>query len=98
MVAPFYPAADKGVTPVTALNPDGTVTSWANEAAIPAIGAMGTVVVQFNGQNFVVQGTSPATAIGTGTTAYYMDTAGLTAQEANKKILETPTKTTIPNK
>jgi hypothetical protein len=96
--APFYPAADKGVTPVTALNPDGTVTSWANEAPISAVGAMGTVVVPYDGQSFAVQGTSPATAIVSGTAAYLMESGGLSAAQADQKIMQGPTKTTMPNK
>jgi hypothetical protein len=98
VTTPFYPAADKGVTPVTALNPDGSVASWANEAPFSSVGALGTVMVPFGGQNFVVQGTSPATANATATAANSMESGGLTASEADQKLRTQPTKTTLPNK
>jgi hypothetical protein len=93
---PFYPAADSGVTAVTALDRSGQVASWANEASIPAVGALGTVPVSFNGQTFVVQGTSPATAIVSATAASLMNSKAITATAANTQIKNGLTLTTKP--
>jgi hypothetical protein len=93
---PFYPAADSGVTAVTALDRSGQVASWANEASIPAVGALGTVPVSFNGQTFVVQGTSPATAIVSATAASLMNSKGISAAAADTQIKNSATLTTKP--
>jgi len=98
VTTPSYPAADQGVTPVTALQPNGQVTSWANEAPFPAVGAIGTVIVPFDNESFAVEGTSPATAIVSATAASLMEKGSLSAAEANAQILKGPTPTTIPGK
>ncbi len=98
VTSPFYPAADQGVTPVTALQPNGQVTSWANEAPFPAVGAMGSVLVPFGSQTFEVDGTSPATAIVSATAASLMEKGSLSADQANAQILKGPTPTTLPGK
>jgi Subtilase family len=110
VTTPFYPAADQNVFAVTALQSDGSVAPWANEASIPAIGAMGTVVVPYDGQTFMVQGTSPATAIASATDAAGVtmgagifstgtdQTGGLSPLQIAQDLFKTPTKTTIPNK
>src|ERR1051326_3899103 len=74
-----YPAADGGVTPVTALDRNGQVTSYANNSDKSAIGALGTVVVPYNGQSWVATGTSVATPIVTGTAANLMEKGSMTA-------------------
>jgi ribosomal protein L18 len=94
---PQFPAGDPGATPVTAVDSTGQVVPWANRASLPAIGAMGTVPVTFNQQTFVVQGTSPATAIVTSTAANLMAN-GLSAAAANAQLLKSPTRTTLPGK
>jgi hypothetical protein len=95
---PFYPAADPGVTAVTALDANGNVASWANQAPIPAIGARGTVLIPFGNQTWVVQGTSPAAAIATATTAALMEQNSISATAANAQLLKGPTPTTLPGK
>ena len=95
---PFYPAADPGVTAVTALDANGNVVSWANQAPIPAIGARGSVLIPFGNQTWVVQGTSPAAAIATATTASLMEQYSITATAANAQLLKNPTPTTLPGK
>ena len=93
-----FPAADVGATPVTALNRDGTVASYANNSGNSAIGALGTVVVTFNGQTWVVSGTSPATAIASSTAANLMVNSGMTATAAAAALAKNPTQTTVPRK
>jgi hypothetical protein len=95
---PTFPAADKYANPVTALDRNGQVYSWANQAAIPAIGALGAVVLPFGAQSFLAEGTSPATAIVTGTAAGLMDKNGISSTAANGLLLKGPTATTIPGK
>jgi hypothetical protein len=93
-----YPAADSGATPVTALDRNGQLAPYANQSGQSAIGALGTVLVPYNGQSFVVSGTSPATAIVSATAGYLMETGPLTAAQANDQLRKNPTKTTIPGK
>jgi hypothetical protein len=64
--APTFPAAYEGVTAVTAVDRSGRIAPYANYGSFVDIGAPGSVVVPFNGQSFVVMGTSPATAWATG--------------------------------
>jgi thermitase len=93
-----FPAADSGAIPVTALNRDGTVASYANNSGNSAIGALGTVVVTFNGQTWVVSGTSPATAIASSTAANLMVNSGMTGPVAAASLAKNPTQTTVPHK
>ena len=95
--SPQFPAGDPGATPVTAVDTTGQVVAWANRADLPAIGALGTVPVTFNQRTFMVQGTSPATAIVSSTAANLMAN-GLSAADANAQLLKTPTRTTTPGK
>jgi thermitase len=93
-----YPAADAGATPVTALEKDGSIASYANKSGNKAIGAMGTVAVTFNGQTYLVSGTSPATAIVSATAASLMESTKGTAADVNKQLIANPTPTTVPGK
>jgi hypothetical protein len=95
--SPQFPAGDPGATPVTAVDSSGQVVPWANRASLPAIGAMGTVPVTFAQQTFMVEGTSPATAIVTSTAANLMAN-GMSAADANAQLLKSPTRTTVPGK
>lgn len=79
---PFYPAADPHVFPVTALDNNGELASYANRADIPSIPAPGTSVIYYNGQAYYVTGTSPATAYVSGGFAGYMDANHKTTAEA----------------
>jgi hypothetical protein len=83
---PFYPAADPGVTPVTALD-NGQLASYANRADIPSVGAPGTSVIYFDGKAYYVMGTSVSTAYVSGMAAGYMDTAHKSAGDAQTFIL-----------
>jgi len=63
---PFYPAAYPNVISVTALGSPGQIASYANHGSTPDAAAPGTVLVTYNGQTYMVQGTSASTAIATG--------------------------------
>lgn len=93
-----FPAADSGATPVTALDRTGQLAPYANQSGNTAIGALGTVLVPFDGQTFAVSGTSPATAIVSATASYLMETGPMTAPQADSQLRKGPTKTTIPGK
>jgi subtilase family protein len=95
---PVFPAADPGATAVTALDANGQVVPWANRAALSAVGAPGTVVISFNSQTYLVQGTSPATAIVSATAGSLMEKNQINAVAARNQILNAPTATTIPGK
>jgi hypothetical protein len=97
-VTPYYPAADAGVTAVTALDPNGQVAPWANKAPISAVGAPGTVLITFDNQTYVVQGTSPATAITSATAANFMAAKSISASDAQALILRGATAATVPVK
>ena len=60
---PYYPAADQGVYAVTALGQPGQLASYANFWNDPGMMALpGTGVFGYNGQSWLVQGTSDSTA------------------------------------
>jgi len=98
VTTPVYPAADPGAIPVTALDGNGQVAPWANRADLSAVGAPGTVMISFNDQTYVVQGTSPATAIVSATASSLMEKGPMTAIAARNQILNAPTPTTVPGK
>lgn len=65
--SPYYPAADSGVIAVTALAQAGELASYANSWADPSMIALpGTGVFTYDGNQWVVQGTSTAAAISSG--------------------------------
>ena len=84
------------VTAVTAVDKSGQVYSWANQAAIRSIGAMGTVPIPYQSQEWMVEGTSPATAIASGTAGFLMENGHLSAADANTRLWSGPTPTTRP--
>jgi hypothetical protein len=82
MNAPYYPAADPGVIPVTALGSPGQIASYANVWSDPNMIALpGTGDFMYGGQDWVVQGTSTATALATGAFIGNMFTHGWTQQQ-----------------
>lgn len=64
--APTFPAAYPEVTAVTAVDRSGKIAPYANYGSFVDVGAPGSVIVPFNGQSYVVMGTSPATAWASG--------------------------------
>jgi len=63
---PTYPAAIPGVNAVTALGAPGQLASYANYGNFVSMALPGASVVNYAGQSWLVQGTSPATAYATG--------------------------------
>ena len=63
---PTFPAAITGVNAVTALSGPGQLASYANYGNFVSMALPGNSVVAYGGQNWLVQGTSPATAYATG--------------------------------
>ncbi len=77
-----YPAAYPGVIAVTASGPDGGIASYANRGSFVQIIAPGDNVVPFDGQNYMVEGTSTSTAIVSGMAAGLADSAHDCANQA----------------
>lgn len=74
---PFYPAADPWVIAVSAVGRDGQPMPWANYGSYVDVGAPGTSVVAHGGVNWLVSGTSPATALTAGMGAGYVARTGI---------------------
>jgi len=80
--APYYPAADPGVIPVTALGQPGQIASYANVWADPSMIALpGTGAFYYDGQEWVVQGTSTSTALSSGIYAGNLAAHGWTQRQ-----------------
>ncbi|MEY2430159.1 MAG: thermitase [Verrucomicrobiota bacterium] len=92
-----FPAGDPGATPVTAVDRNGNAAPYANQSGGSAVGALGTIIVSVNGQSWVVTGTSVSTAIASATASSLME-KGASAAQANSRLLNGPTPTTIPRK
>ena len=82
MDAPYYPAADPGVIPVTALGQPGQLASYANSWPDSSMIALpGTAMVSYDGESWVVQGTSTSTAISSGIYAGNLAAHGWSQQQ-----------------
>jgi hypothetical protein len=82
---PTYPAAYNDVaTAVTAMDRSGQVASYANRGSFVDMLAPGTSYVNFNGQSYVVMGTSAATAWASGSAAGKTDTTRSTTTAPKK--------------
>lgn len=73
---PTFPAAYPEVVAVTALNRRGEIAAYANHGDFVDIGAPGVSYVAFNGQPYLVVGTSPATAHASAMAAAYAASSG----------------------
>jgi Subtilase family len=82
VTTPTYPAAYPGVVAVTASDPSGGIASYANRGSFVQIIAPGDNVVPFDGQNYMVEGTSTSTAIVSGMAAGLADSAHDCADQA----------------
>lgn len=69
LTLPTYPAAYSEVVAVTAGDRKGNLAPYANRGSFVDVIAPGMSIVQFQGQSFLVSGTSPATAYVSGTAA-----------------------------
>jgi thermitase len=95
VTTPTYPAAYPGVIAVTASDQSGQIASYANRGSFVKMIAPGDNVVPFDGQNYLVEGTSTATAIASGMAAGLADSAGDCADQAVsllQKSLKAPPK------
>jgi hypothetical protein len=75
VTTPTYPAAYPEVIAVTASDPSGGIAGYANRGSFVSIMAPGTSVASFQGQSYLVTGTSSATALATGYVAGLADSA-----------------------
>ncbi len=75
VTTPTYPAAYPEVIAVTAGDRNGQIASYANRGSFVDIMTPGTSVVPYNGQSYIVTGTSPATAFATGIAAGLADSS-----------------------
>jgi hypothetical protein len=83
-----YPAAYSGVLAVTASSPTGQLASYADDGSFVKAMASGTEVVVWDGQSWIIQGTSPATATITGTIAELENQDHLTLPQAVARAVE----------
>lgn len=99
VTTPFYPAAYPEVIAVTAsagLVPTAGQTrlaNYANRGSFVDMIAPGTSIVQYNGQSWVVSGTSAASAYAAGMAAGFADSRGVSAVNAANSV-----KTLLPFK
>jgi hypothetical protein len=82
VTTPTYPAAFPEVIAVTASDRSGEIASYANRGSFVKVIAPGDNVVSFNGQNYLVQGTSTSTALASGMAAGLADSAHACADQA----------------
>ena len=86
VTTPTYPAAYPEVVSVTASDPNGQLAPYANRGSFINMIEPGDNVVPFNGQNWLVEGTSTSTAFATGTAAGLADKAGDCANQAESLL------------
>jgi hypothetical protein len=86
-VAPTFPAAYPGVVAVTASDRRGNLAPYASRGSFVDVIAPGTSLVQFDGETFVVTGTSASTAYVSGTAAA-LRAAGQTPDQTDAAIRE----------
>ena len=82
-----YPAAYPEVVAVTAGNSDGTVASYANRGSFVSVVAPGNSAVCYDGQSWLVQGTSASTAIVSGLAAAAADGSGKTPAQVQSAVV-----------
>lgn len=81
-----YPAAYPDVIAVTATDQNGNVAPYANRGSFVDIATPGTVIVDFNGQAYLVNGTSASTALASGIVARLIEQKGLTTAQAEATV------------
>src|SRR5581483_528034 len=87
-----YPAAYPGVIAVTASDASGQIAPYANRGSFVSMIAPGAKVVPFDGQNWLVEGTSTSTAIASGMAAGLADSTGACADQ-ERSLLQQQVKT-----
>jgi hypothetical protein len=91
-----YPAAYPGVIAVTASGDNGQLASYANHGSFVQMMAPGDNIVPFDGQNWLVEGTSTATAFTTGLAAGLADAKHDCADQAQSLLKQSLGTTSIP--
>ncbi len=86
VTTPTYPAAYTEVIAVTATDFDGKIASYANYGEFVDVGAPGSVIVEFNGNSYLVSGTSAATALASGIAAGYSEKNSAKPREAEATV------------
>ena len=86
VTTPFYPAAYPEVIAVTAANAPGQLANYANYGNFVDMIAPGNSVVYFNGQPWVVSGTSAASAYAAGLAAGVADSRGISTLNAASAV------------
>ena len=79
--APSYPAAYPEVMAVTAGTKDGSIASYANRGDFVDLVAPGSGMVVFNGQSWLIMGTSASTAYVSGLAAGIVDVNKMTPEQ-----------------
>jgi hypothetical protein len=87
VTTPTYPAAYPEVIAVTAGNARGQLADYANRGAFVDVIAPGSSVINFNGQAWRVNGTSPAAAYISGAIGAMRDCSGLPLSQAAAAVL-----------
>lgn len=83
-----YPAAYSEVVAVTATDSQGSIASYANYGDFVDIATPGSVVVTFNGKQYVITGTSASTALASGAAAAIAEKTGASIAEVEAAIRE----------
>ena len=81
-----YPAAYKEVTAATARDSSGNIAVYANYANYVSVAAPGSMLFTYNGQNYVVQGTSVSSAFTSGLIAAIAEINKKTVADANQQV------------
>jgi hypothetical protein len=76
VTTPTYPAAYPGVIAVTASDSSGQIAPYANRGSFVSMIAPGDSIIPFDGQSYLVEGTSTSTATVAGLGAGLADSAG----------------------
>jgi hypothetical protein len=82
VTTPTYPAAYPEVVSVTATDSSGNIAPYANRGSFVRMAAPGDNVVSYNGQSYLVEGTSTSTAFVSGMAAGLADSSHVCADQA----------------
>jgi hypothetical protein len=85
---PTYPAAYPQVLAVTSGTRDGTIAPYANRGEFVDLVAPGTSMVNFNGQSWLVSGTSASTAFASGLAASLWDCNKMSPPQLGAAMVE----------
>ena len=90
VTTPTQPAADPNVLAVTSGTKNGSIASYANYGSFVDLIAPGSSVIFYNGQAYLVTGTSAATANASGAAAAIVVNNHQTPIEAGAQITKLP--------